>query len=223
MKTLSKVLLGSVTTVLLGLSVSTPVGAENPAHVQQLLETGMCPGCDLSGADLSTEHLIGADLREANLAGANLQNANLEGADLTGANLEGANLIGAFLNSAELNDANLTLANLGDANLMQAQLAGANLAGANLQGTTFLVQSLQEAQLSPIGSAQELGNQKNLRMGQDSDRLTFPVGGPESEESFRYTQEYLNELFRPLQAAPTEGDSSNSDGSPKLPVPRIRF
>jgi len=64
-----------------------PAQAENPAHVQQLIETNICPGCDLSGADLSQAHIIGADLREANLQGANLIEANLEGADLTGADL----------------------------------------------------------------------------------------------------------------------------------------
>ncbi|NJL50058.1 MAG: pentapeptide repeat-containing protein, partial [Leptolyngbyaceae cyanobacterium SM2_5_2] len=61
-----------------------PVRAENPAHVQQLLETNLCAGCDLSGANLSQAHLIGADLRNADLSGAILVEANLEGADLTG-------------------------------------------------------------------------------------------------------------------------------------------
>ena len=49
-------------------------------QVNQLLETGKCPSCNLAGADLREAHLIGADLRNASLEGANLTGANLEGA-----------------------------------------------------------------------------------------------------------------------------------------------
>ncbi|CCQ69530.1 Pentapeptide repeat [Crocosphaera watsonii WH 0402] len=55
------------------------VKAANPDHIQQLLSTRECQGCDLSGADLTAAHLIGVDLRDANLKGANLTEANLEG------------------------------------------------------------------------------------------------------------------------------------------------
>lgn len=58
------------------LFLANPVKAENPNHVQQLLSTGECMGCDLVGADLSGEHLIGADLRKADLSGANLVDTN---------------------------------------------------------------------------------------------------------------------------------------------------
>ena len=44
-----------------------PVQAADPDHVQQLLATNTCGGCDLAGADLRQAHLIGADLRNANL------------------------------------------------------------------------------------------------------------------------------------------------------------
>lgn len=70
--------------------------AENPAHVQRLLETNLCMGCDLVGANLEGAHLIGADLRNADLRNANLNSANLEGADLDGANLQGADLSNTF-------------------------------------------------------------------------------------------------------------------------------
>ena len=52
----------STTVAIAALSIATPVQAENPAHVKQLLATGECPSCDLSGANLSGAHLIGADL-----------------------------------------------------------------------------------------------------------------------------------------------------------------
>ncbi|MER3476774.1 MAG: low-complexity protein, partial [Leptolyngbya sp. ERB_1_2] len=73
-------------------SIATPSQAENPQHVQRLLTTGECSGCNLAGANLKEIHALGADLRNANLEGANLTGANLEGADLTGANLKKANL-----------------------------------------------------------------------------------------------------------------------------------
>ncbi|MGI8934429.1 MAG: pentapeptide repeat-containing protein, partial [Phormidesmis sp.] len=64
-----------------------PALAENPEHVTQLLETGICNACDLTNADLTGAHLIGVDLRDADLTDATLAYAKLEGADLTGATL----------------------------------------------------------------------------------------------------------------------------------------
>ena len=87
-----KSIMFNVGTCLIALILVGPVRAENLQHVQQLLETNSCQGCDLSGADLQNTHLIGADLRDANLTDANLEEANLEGADLSRANLENANL-----------------------------------------------------------------------------------------------------------------------------------
>ena len=78
----------SIIAIIAPLMLASPVYANNPSQVEQLLETGACANCDLSGADLSAAHLIGADLRNANLSNANLTQANLEGADLTGANLQ---------------------------------------------------------------------------------------------------------------------------------------
>lgn len=217
MSIFSKVTLVIASSVFFSVGLSTSTQAQNPAHVQQLIETGACQGCDLRGADLSKHHLIGADLRDADLSGANLAYTNLEGADLKGANLTEANLQGAFLNSAELENADLTQANLTDANLIQARLQGTQLIGANLEGASFLVQSLKEAQLSPIGSAEELGNREQLSIGREDSRLTFPIGGSETEE-FEYTQEYLDELFRPLDANPEPDSSTNI-----LFPPRIEF
>ncbi|MGB3532526.1 MAG: pentapeptide repeat-containing protein [Microcoleaceae cyanobacterium] len=194
MKTMSKALIG-LSTVLLSVSLSHTAQANNPDHVQQLLETGFCQGCDLSGADLQAAHLLGADLRDADLTGANLANANLEGADLKGANLEGANLEGTFLNSAELNNANLAVANLSNANLIQANLTGANLLGSNLEGTQMIANSSAELQ--------------NLSISRDPNKLVFPMGGAEFGEAFRYTQEYLNQLSAPIQLNSTDNLNNN--------------
>ena len=61
--------------------------AFDPAHLQQLKNTGKCATCDLGGADLS-----GTDLGGTNLSGAKLISANLKYADLEGTNLSGVRL-----------------------------------------------------------------------------------------------------------------------------------
>ncbi|ERT07523.1 pentapeptide repeats family protein [Lyngbya aestuarii BL J] len=217
MSIFSKTTLVIASSVLFSVGLSNSAQAQNPAHIQQLVETGTCQGCDLRGVDLSKRHLIGVDLRNADLSGANLAYTNLEGADLKGANLTEANLQGAFLNSAELNNANLFGANLTNANLIQAQLDGTNLIKADLNGSSFWVQSLEEARWSPIGSAEELGKQEQLRIGRDDSSLTFPMGGAEPGE-FEYSKEYLDELFEPLEANP------EPDAGIDIPFPpRIEF
>jgi len=92
-------------------------------NVKILLDTNMCPDCDLHGANLA-----GADLTRADLTGANLRDANLGGANLNEADLNGANLEGA----------NLTEADLTEANLFRAELTGAVLIGANLTGALWV-------------------------------------------------------------------------------------
>jgi uncharacterized protein YjbI with pentapeptide repeats len=123
-------ILGLVTPLLL----ASVTQAANPNHIQQLLETRECQGCDLSGADLQGEHLIGADLRDANLEGANLGYANLEGADLTGANLKAANLSGSMVTNAILAQANLEQANLSQAQLYDTDVNGASMMALTLDG-----------------------------------------------------------------------------------------
>ena len=86
--------------------------AENLEQVRMLRETGQCPACDLSSANLSGLISPGADLRNADLNYAvlykvRLNKANLDGATLKGANLAGANLTGAHLTGADLSGANL--------------------------------------------------------------------------------------------------------------------
>jgi hypothetical protein len=96
--------------------------AANPAHVQQLIDTKNCPGCDLVGANLK-----GKDLQSANLV-----DANLRGAILTQSNLYQANLVGADLTGVDVTDTNLM-----QANLLEAKLSGVNLNKANTYSTKF--------------------------------------------------------------------------------------
>jgi hypothetical protein len=67
------------------------------AAIDQLMETGKCPGCDLKEANLQGLNLEGVNLEGANLEGANLTFARLENAILKRANLKRANLEGASL------------------------------------------------------------------------------------------------------------------------------
>ena len=115
-----------------------PAQAENPAQVVQLLETGACQSCDLSGADLTGAHLIGVDLRGANLTNATLANANLEGSDLTGATLANTDLSGAFLTNALLDDTVISNADLSNSTLVYTSLDGADVNQVNLEGAHVL-------------------------------------------------------------------------------------
>lgn len=94
--------LGFVTIVV---SMASAAAAANPDHVQQVKQTGSCPNCELSHADLQNLELENADLSHANLShvhlsGANLRKANLKGANLTATNLTATNLRGAQLQGA---------------------------------------------------------------------------------------------------------------------------
>ncbi|MBO9999334.1 MAG: pentapeptide repeat-containing protein [Cyanobacteria bacterium SID2] len=121
-------------TLLVATTLATPTRAENIEHLQQLLSTQDCPGCDLRGAGLVHADLVGANLTGANLVRANLSQSDLSGADLSGANLTGASLVGANLTGANFTGANLTGADLRDSYLTGVQYEGAILDGINLRG-----------------------------------------------------------------------------------------
>ncbi len=118
-------LTGALGLALGSLAGGDPAIAADPAHVQQLIDTGVCVQCDLAGADLQGIHAIGADLRGADLSGANLNDANLEGADLTGANLNRATLKRVMLTDSVLAAVDLRFSNLTEAKLYHADLEGA--------------------------------------------------------------------------------------------------
>lgn len=228
MSTSSKTLILGAATALLSFGLATPIRAENPEHVRQLIETGFCRGCDLRGADLTGAHLIGADLRDADLENANLANVNLEGADLKGANLAGANLSDAFLNHAELDNTNLDFANLSRADLSQADLAGASLAGANLAGARLSQPTVRANSVATDGSIEDL-REGSLSIGRDPSKLTFPMGGPDFQGEFEYTPENLDSRFEPMQidrnSPPPESQNlgPGGDDGVQLNAPQISF
>jgi hypothetical protein len=117
--------------------------AFDPAHLQRLIDTNRCVGCDLRKATLAEEGYGFANLRGANLEGANLYQSGLTDARLDGANLRGANLAGTLMWKTSLIGADLTGADLratilkGALNLRAAtfdNLRGAILDGLDLTG-----------------------------------------------------------------------------------------
>jgi uncharacterized protein YjbI with pentapeptide repeats len=125
------------TLLFLGLVSAAPSFAANPAEIRQLLQTGECRGC--------------------NLTGANLRNANLRDAKLEGANLAGANLAGANLTKANLKDTILRGANLAGANLDDTDFTEANLQGANLTNTINTREARFCNAIMPDGRKREMG------------------------------------------------------------------
>lgn len=127
------------------------------ADIDQLRRTGLCYGCDLSGAKLRGANLykssldtsdlrkvdlqgalmanssfMRANLREANLSRSRLRWTNFGAADLRRADLTEADLLVALMPFADLRGAILIQADLGSARLHRANLAGAILRGAKL-------------------------------------------------------------------------------------------
>jgi len=124
----------ALVSAVVALAIATAARAEDLQHVSQLLSTGECALCDLSGAGLVHADLRRAQLRGADLRDANLSRANLSGADLSGADLRGASLLGANLQGANLSGANLISADLRDAYLVDANFTNVQLELAYLQG-----------------------------------------------------------------------------------------
>ncbi len=136
---------GIITVLFVPWGLALPVAAANPAHLQQLLDTNRCPGCDLRDAQLEGVSLRGADLSEANLQGANLRNADLRYANFRSANLSEAILIAADLEAANFSQANLQEVDIRGANLKDAVVTGANTCGWQRQDARLQGVNLQEA------------------------------------------------------------------------------
>jgi len=106
---------------LLTVSMWSPLThAADPGDIEAFMDSGSCPGCDLSGALLDRADADGGDLSDANLHKTSLYRASLSSANLNGADLSSANLTFSFLDGADLR---------------YASLEGANLAGATLSGS----------------------------------------------------------------------------------------
>lgn len=129
--------------------VMTGAAAPPPgADLTRFMQTGRCPKCRLTGADLRKcsgakcksdwrgAVLSQAQLEKANLEYARLQRANFSAAVLRGANLSHTDLRLADLRGADLREANLSSAMLQGADLRKADLRGANLSAADLAYTT---------------------------------------------------------------------------------------
>jgi hypothetical protein len=127
---------------------SHPTLAYEEGDLQRLLERNACPGCDLTGADLSGRALQHADLRAANLMGARLTQTNLHQANLAGARLVAAQLTGVDLSFANLRGADLSHAFLrGDVYLIGFLDERPDLRGADLRGANFLSASFYNVRL----------------------------------------------------------------------------
>lgn len=126
---LRRLLRGSATGIwfALGLLSAASTQAFEAADLQALLDTKVCNGCDLAGADLRSKQLEGARLKWTDLSRADLRGANLSGADLTGAVLERAKLDGANLQGAKLEGAHLFGVDLSDVRLIGADLRWVDL------------------------------------------------------------------------------------------------
>jgi uncharacterized protein YjbI with pentapeptide repeats len=103
--TLKKIAVLTALSVLVLLSAQRGSSAFDEDHMRRLTGTRECPGCDLTGADLSNRDLRGANLMNANLAGANLTRADLTNATLYFADFRGANITGAKFGGARLTNA----------------------------------------------------------------------------------------------------------------------
>ena len=127
------------------------------SDLRQLLATGKCRDCDLTGANLYGKDLSRAELQGSSLAGADLRHANLSEAILSGADLQGAKLSHSFMGQASLFEANLAgaelegadmnLSDLSGAKMGKATLKGANLREAHLEGTVLVGADLEGADL----------------------------------------------------------------------------
>jgi uncharacterized protein YjbI with pentapeptide repeats len=119
--------------VLLSISINALAQPADtlPSNLQQLLETGRCPGCNLRGADLAHQNLAGANLEFADLTAANLTETNLRGA-----NLSHAILLNATLIDTKLSGANLTNADLSDLDIDES-FESMEIIGTQLEGASF--------------------------------------------------------------------------------------
>ena len=111
--------------------------AFNPGQLKTLLATKSCPGCDLSGANLSHKDLRKANLEKANLKGVKLVFTKFDEANLRGANLDGANIMRVDFWGADLEGAILTNIKKGDMMFQGANLRGVDFTNSNLTKGRF--------------------------------------------------------------------------------------
>ncbi len=109
-------------------------------NIRILKDTGNCPQCDLSGADLSRLDLAGANLAGADLSRSKLALTNLSDSNLQGANLRETNFSGADLANTDLRGANLTA----------TVFVGAYMVGALMDGEMIRVFPYSKDKISDV-------------------------------------------------------------------------
>jgi|GEM_PF-1731578 len=140
-----------------------PAMAQSGAEaLERLAETGSCPGCDLTGADLTARHdLSGADLsgavldladlsgmlfsstsamgpsEAARFSGASLDRAFLYDGWFSGVDFSGGNGVAALFARSTFTEARFEGATLALADFGGVAAAGASFAGADLEGAAF--------------------------------------------------------------------------------------
>lgn len=104
---LAGTILGTATLTGVNSRTITGTPASMPAGVPLVDGYVLCPGANISYADLSGADLSGLDLSGAHLAMAKLDAANLTGTDLSGAQLGGVSFVGTTVTGADLSGAAL--------------------------------------------------------------------------------------------------------------------
>lgn len=142
----------AVGTLILCAASSGAVGVERvwaaeKTAIQQLIETGACPGCDLHDADLRRLNLAGVNLIGADLEGANFYYANLDGAQLQGANLVDVNLGYTSAQNAVFDGSDLRYAILEATNLMGASMIETDLRESYIKDANFTNTVLDRADM----------------------------------------------------------------------------
>ena len=140
---------GAVTWIPIGQESKTVRAA--PTTAQDCTYVGTyanLQGCDLSGANLSSQDLDSADLEGTNLTDANLNGANLAVADLTDAVLNGTNLSSTFFNQTNLTGESFAGADLFNATLDNESMTGIDFAGSSAGEITFISVVFDQANLA---------------------------------------------------------------------------
>jgi tetratricopeptide (TPR) repeat protein len=208
----------------LTLGLASGAIAEDITHVQQLLSTKKCVGCDLTNAGLVMANLPGANLSQANLVSANLSQATLSGANLSGANLVGASLAGANLAGANLQGANLTGVDLRETYLVGADLTNAKLDHANIQAAIGLPTSVGTAEQF-YGWAIAAGQQKryelalqyfNQSLERQSDYAPAILGRGIARFQMGDSKTALVDVDRAAGLFEQQGDKTSAESTQKL-------
>ena len=143
---------GSIFAIVGGLWVESASFAFEQEAFDQLVRTGDCPRCDLSGADLRWLNLSGANLEQANLAGANFYRSNLDNADLSGADLTRAYLAEVSALASNFNSAQLDEATLYQSDFTGATLYATRFGNAYIEKSQFVNALLVAADMSDVVS-----------------------------------------------------------------------